>query len=113
MVAIGILKNNVFPLFFNLFGILSTLRVCSMSRLKKTYLNSPKSASERHPGGRRGGGVFPLRAPKGNLVPNPQIDVVYRIAASVHRSIAASQPPSIAASHLAARNYRPLGNGTK
>ena len=72
MVAIGILKNNVFPLFFNLFGIPSTLRVFRMSRLKTTTLNSPKSASEKYPGG----GVLPLRAPKGNLVPNHQIDVV-------------------------------------
>ena len=51
MVAIGILKNNVFPLFFNLFGIPSTLRVFRMSRLKTTTLNSLKSATERLPRG--------------------------------------------------------------
>ena len=38
-----------------------------------------KSALEKYPAGRRergGEGVLPLRAPKGNLVPNHQIDVV-------------------------------------
>ena len=51
MVAIGILKKHVFQLFFDLFGIPSTLRVFRMSGLKTTTLNTPKSATEKHPRG--------------------------------------------------------------